>query len=248
MYKKLKIAIVIPAYNEERLIKPTIMGVPSYVDKIIPVDDGSTDGTIRVIKSIKDKRIDLIRHKRNKGLGNAIISGYKKALRGGFDAVVVVGGDNQMGLKELPKFLEPIYSGEADYTKGNRFLDKGWIRKMPLARKFGNILLSVIEKPATGYWNIFDMHDGYTVIDRKALSAVDWDDAWTGYAYNVDFLARLNVKNMKVKDIGRKAIYLKGERQSQIRILKYMLMAIPLILRTMIWRLDKKYFKGIFKL
>jgi glycosyltransferase involved in cell wall biosynthesis len=234
---------VIPAYNEEKLIKPTVEGVPDYIDSIIVIDDGSKDRTAEVVIGIRDERIRLIRHHKNLGLGSAIITGYKNALENGFDAAVVVGGDNQMDLSELPKFLEPIIMDNADYVKGNRFLNRSFL-KMPPARFMGNILLSAIEKPATGYWNIFDMHDGYTVINKKALKAVDWDNAWTGYAYNVDFLARLNIHRMKVKDIPRQAIYLKGERQSQIKTLRYMLMAIPLIIRTWVWRIEKKYLKA----
>ena len=242
MYKNLRTAIVIPVYNEEKLIKPTIVCVPDYVDKIIVVDDGSKDNSVNVINSINDKRLHLIKHRVNLGLGSAIITGYKFAIGQAFDAVIVVGGDNQMDLKELPKFLESIVNDETDYAKGNRFLN-GSYKKMPIRRLIGNILLSYIEKPVTGYWGLFDMHDGYTVINKRALNAVDWNDAWTGYAYNVDFLARLNAKNMRVKDIPREAIYLKGERQSQINTLKYVLMVIPLIMRTFFWRVQEKYLK-----
>jgi len=239
MYREKRISIVIPAYNEEKLIKPTIDGVPPYVDRIFVIDDGSTDNTVEVIKNIKDPRIELIQHEKNLGLGSALVTGYKHALKEEFNATIVVGGDNQMDLAELPKFLNPIVEDKADYTKGNRFLNSSF-KKMPMARLMGNILLSCIEKPATGYWNLFDMHDGYTVINKRALEAVDWDNAWTEYAYNVDFLARLNVKRMRVMDIPREAIYLKGERQSQIRTLQYMLMAMPLIIRTFLWRIKNK--------
>lgn len=242
MYNELKTVIVIPVYNEERLIADTIKGVPKYIDKIAVVDDGSTDSSIAVVKKIKDKRIHIISHKKNSGLGSAIVSGYKFAIANSFDIAVVVGGDNQMDLAELSYFLEPIANDEADYVKGNRFLNSSY-KKMPLRRLIGNIILSFIEKPATGYWNLFDMHDGYTAINKKALKAVDWDYVWKGYAYNVDFLARLNVKNMRVKDISREAIYLKGEKQSKIKILGYVSMAIPLIIKTFFWRLNQKYFK-----
>ncbi len=244
MYKKLTVSIVIPAYNEQKLIKDTILGVPKYVDKIIVVDDGSTDKTASIVKELKRKnrKIELIQHKVNKGLGSAIVTGYKKSIRGGYDAAVVVGGDNQMDLKELPTFLEPIVNDEADYVKGNRFLNKSY-KIMPFARLLGNIMLSITEKPATGYWKIFDTHDGYTVINKKALEHVDWDSAWKGYAYNVDFLARLNIAKMRVKDVPRRAIYLPGERQSQIKILRYIIMAMPLIIRTFLWRIKEKYLK-----
>jgi glycosyltransferase involved in cell wall biosynthesis len=241
----MKLAIVIPAYNEQRLIGPTIDGVPSYVDAIVTVNDGSKDNTSKILSdyATKDSRVQVINHPTNLGLGHALITGYKYCITKEYDAVIVVGGDNQMPLNELERFLDPIANDEADYTKGNRFLTGfGNIMKvMPKARIWGNVLLSTIEKPATGYWKIFDAHDGYTVINKRALKAVNWDKAWTDYAYNVDFLARLNVARMRVKDICRTPIYIKGERQSQIRTLRYMLMAIPLIVRTYLWRIYQRY-------
>jgi len=242
MYKNHKISLVVPAYNEQKLIKPTISHVPKCIDKIIVIDDGSKDNTVKVIKSVKDKRIKLIKHEKNKGLGAALVTGYKESIKQNVDIAVVVGGDNQMDLKEVEKFLDPIVKGEVDYTKGNRFLNDSF-KLMPFPRLLGNILLSSVEKFATGYWNLFDMHDGYTAINKKALKAVNWDEAWTKYAYNVDFLARLNVAKMKVKDVSRRAIYLKGERQSQIKTLRYMIMAIPLIVNCLVWRVQNKYLK-----
>jgi len=241
MYKKHKISLVVPAYNEQKLIKPTISHVPKCIDKIIVIDDGSSDNTAKVIKNVKDKRIKLIKHSENKGLGSALVTGYKESIKQNVDIAVVVGGDNQMDLKEVKKFLDPIVNGEADYTKGNRFLNDSF-KIMPFPRLIGNIFLSSVEKFATGYWGIFDMHDGYTAISKKALKVVNWDEAWTQYAYNVDFLARLNVAGMKVKDVSRRAIYLKGERQSQIKTFRYMIMAIPLIMNCFLWRIQKKYF------
>jgi len=241
MYKNHKVSLVVPAYNEQKLIKQTISKVPKCIDKIIVIDDGSTDNTVKVIKSVKDKRIKLIKHGENKGLGAALVTGYKESIKQNVDIAVVVGGDNQMNLKEVEKFLDPIVNREADYTKGNRFLNDSF-KIMPFPRLLGNILLSSIEKFATGYWNIFDMHDGYTAINKKALKAVNWDEAWTKYAYNVDFLARLNAAKMRVKDVSRMAIYIKGERQSQIKTLRYIIMAIPLIVNCFLWRIQKKYF------
>lgn len=242
MINEKKIAIVIPAHDEEKLIKPTILGVPKYVDKIIVIDDGSKDKTYDTICGIQDARIEVIKHKVNKGLGSALVSGYTKTLEENFDIVITVGGDNQMDLKELPLFIAPIMKDEADYVKGNRFLNESW-KKMPLARLFGNTFLSAIEKFATGYWRVFDTHDGYTVMNKKALKAVNWEELWTGYGYNADILCRLNIAGLRVKDVSRTAIYLKGARQTQIRTALYIGMVIPLIIKMYIWRIKNKYFK-----
>lgn len=249
MYKGKKISLVIPAYNEEKLIKPTLEHIPSSIDHIYVIDDASTDNMASVVSSLakKDKRIDLVQHKTNLGVGAGIISGYKKTVEEGYDVAVVIGGDYQMDLEDLPSFLEPLVNGEADYTKGNRFLYAGKEKilakpdVMPLKRLFGNSLLSSIVKLASGYYRIFDTQDGYTAITSDAIKRVDWDKAYKGYGYPGDFLIVFNAYGLKVKDVPRRAIYLKGERQSQIKIFKYILRVYPLYTKKFLWRLWTKY-------
>ena len=110
MYKKNKVALVVPAYNEQRLIGPTIERVPRLFDKVYVVDDGSKDKTSEIVKkhSKRDRRIELVLHGTNKGVGQAIITGYERCLKENFDVAVVVGGDNQMPLEEVASFLDPI--------------------------------------------------------------------------------------------------------------------------------------------
>ncbi|MBW2989492.1 glycosyltransferase family 2 protein [Candidatus Woesearchaeota archaeon] len=245
MYKSLKISLVIPAYNEEKLIRPTLENIPKTIDKVYVVDDGSKDKTADVVKemAVKDKRIELISHEKNSGVGAAIITGYKRSSKDNFDVAVVIGGDNQMDLKDLPNFLEPIYQGKADYTKGNRFLSGGTAYTvMPKHRFFGNSVLSLMTKVASGYWNIFDTQDGYTAMTKDAIDSVDWDKAWKGYGYVSDFLVLFNVHNLRVKDVPRRAIYLEGERQSQINILRYILKVGPRLVKEFFWRITTKYF------
>jgi glycosyltransferase involved in cell wall biosynthesis len=239
MYKGMSVSLVIPAYNEEKLIKPTLMGVPDVVDRIYVIDDCSTDETSRIVQGVEDDRVVLIRHRENQGPGGAIITGYKMSAKDNIDIAVVVGGDNQMGLEEIENFLEPIHRGEADYVKGNRFLLS--LKDMPGHRLFGNSVLSMMTKIASGYWKVFDTQDGYTAINRKAIEAVDWDSAWKGYGYVSDFLVRLNVHNFRVKDVPRKAVYLPNERQSQINIGRYVFKVLPMLISGFFWRLKEKY-------
>ncbi|MBU2637743.1 MAG: glycosyltransferase family 2 protein [Nanoarchaeota archaeon] len=244
MYKGKKIALVIPAYNEEKLIKPTLEHVPKTVDKVYVVDDASKDNMANVIRGIakKDRRIELIQHKVNHGVGAGIIDGYKKAVDDNYDIAVVIGGDYQMDLAELPRFLEPLINGEADYTKGNRFIYASGIPDvMPFKRVLGNSLLSLIVKLSSGYYRIFDTQDGYTAITADAIKRIDWRRAYKGYGYPGDFLILFNAYGIRVKDVPRKAIYLKGERQSQIKILKYIVKVAPRYTRKFFWRLWTKY-------
>ena len=122
MYRDKRISLVIPAYNEEKLIKPTLEQIPEIIDRIYVIDDCSPDDQCQVIMECakKDERIVLIKHKENQGPGGAIITGYIKSSQDGFDIAVVAGGDFQMPLNEVENLLNPIIDGQADYAKGNK--------------------------------------------------------------------------------------------------------------------------------
>jgi len=244
MYRDKKIALVIPAYNESKLIGSTLAGVPSLIDCIFVVDDASTDrmGEIVRIQAERDKRVKLLRHDKNEGPGQAIITGYLNASQEGFDIVVVIGGDNQMALDEVTNFLDPLIDDKADYVKGNRFFmwDKTRAR-MPKIRIFGNIIITALTKMASGYYKVMDVVDGYTAITKRAIDLVDWNIAWKRYGYPMDFLIRLNAYGLRVKDVPRTPIYLSGERQSQIKGLGYALRVSPMLIRGFFWRLFFKY-------
>ncbi len=246
MYRKKKIALVVPAYNEERLIGPTIDGAPRLIDRIYVVDDKSPDRQNEVIlgRAKKDKRVTLLKHEVNQGCGGSIITGYLQASKDGYDVIVVVGGDNQMPLNEVTNLLDPIIDGKADYTKGNRFMlgqFEKTIKKMPRIRFYGNWIITALGKIATGYYKVSDIVDGYTAISKRAVDTINWEKAWRKYSYNIDFLARLNAYGFKMMDVPRTAIYLEGERQSQIKGLNYALKNAPMYLRMFFWRLNFKY-------
>jgi len=244
MYRGKKIALVIPAYNESKLIKPTLEHVPECIDKIYVVDDASTDSMPEVVRELakKDSRIGLLQHTRNQGPGQAIITGYLQSSAEGNDITVVIGGDYQMPLEEVGNFLDPLIDGQADYTKGNRFLLWASTReRMPRIRILGNIIITALTKIASGYYKVMDVVDGYTAITKKAIDLVDWSIAWKKYGYPMDFLIRLNAYGFRVKDIPRTAIYLKGERQSQIKGLGYALRVSPMLIRGFFWRMFFKY-------
>jgi len=157
---------------------------------------------------------------------------------------VVVGGDFQMDLAEVQAFLDPLVDGKADYVKGNRFLlaQIGHsLNHMPRTRFFANWLITAITKISSGYFKVYDVVDGYTATTRKVIDAIDWSKVWRGYGYPMNFLIRLNGYGFRVLDVPRKAIYLPGERQSQIKGLRYALRVTPMLLRGFFWRLHFKY-------
>ena len=241
MYREHKIGVVVPAYNEEMLIGETLNNIPAYVDKIYVVDDGSTDKTVEVVREFaeNDGRIILIRHEENKGVGAAIVSGYKKALEDGMDIVAVMAGDNQMDPAFLPSLLDPIIEGKADYAKGNRLLSPEYRRGMSKWRFFGNSILTFLTKMASGYWQLMDPQNGYTAISGQALERINLDLIYPWYGYCNDLLVKLNVYGFRVVDVPHPARY--GKEKSKIRYSKYIPKVSWLLLKDFFWRLKMKY-------
>ena len=244
MYRGKKISLVIPAYNEERLIGPTLETVPDLIDAVLVVDDFSSDRTTSIVaeKGLADDRIRLLKHEENRGVGQSIITGYLESSKLEHDVAVVVGGDNQMPMEQIGDLLDPIIDGRADYTKGNRFMmPEVGLEDMPWTRFFPNALISIMTKVASGYYKVYDVVDGFTAITKRAIELIDWNKAWKGYGYPMDFLVRLNAYGLKVLDVPRRAIYLAGERQSQIKGGRYALGVAPMLVRGFFWRLFSKY-------
>lgn len=247
VYREKKISITIPAYNEERLIIPTLMGIPEYVDKIFVIDDGSEDSTPELVQELKDSRIILIKLKENRGVGNAIKLGYFESLKYDIDIVAVVGGDHQFDLEQLHLLLDPIVDDEADYTKGNRFLVDAK-EVMPNKRYFGNIILSILTRMASGKHDIFDTQDGFTAISKKVIKTVNWDIFWDGYGYVSDFIIKIAAYGFRVKDIPRRSIYLENEKQSKIVVSNYIKNNFFMILKGWWWRItNRKMIKNQLK-
>lgn len=240
-YRDRKIAVVIPAFNEELLIGDTLRSIPDYVDKIYVIDDCSRDRTAELVHEFerKDTRINCIRHEKNKGVGAAIITGYKNALKEGMNIMAVMAGDNQMDPKYLPDLLDPIVEGKADYTKGNRLMNAQFRKGMSAWRSFGNIILTFLTKMASGYWHLMDPQNGYTAISKRALERINPDAIYPWYGYCNDLLVKLNAFGFKTNDVIMPARY--GKEKSKIRYPRYMLKLSLLLLSDFFWRLKMKY-------
>jgi len=234
-FDKLKIKVVVPAHNEERLIGRVIKGMPPFVDKIIIVDDGSEDGTARCAEESGDDRVFLLRHPLRQGVGAAIVSGYRRALSRGADIVVVMGGDAQMDPRDLPSLLAPLIAGRADYTKGNRLLNPGLYKSMPRLRRFGNRLLSFLTRLAVRNGNIGDSQCGYTAITAAALQKLLQLPLCRGYGYPNEILCNLRILGMRIEDVPVRAVY--GDEKSGIRIPLYALKMSFILTRCFFRRL-----------
>lgn len=242
MYKGKKICVVVPAYNEESQIGKVIETMPDFVDKIVVVDDCSSDKTPDVVLEYreKDARVILLRNEVNQGVGGAIANGYKWARDNDMDVAVVMAGDGQMDPDDLPGLLDPVVSGEVDYSKGNRLASGEAFQLIPKVRFFGNAILSLLTKIASGYWHVVDSQTGYTAINKKALHTIDWDKMYKRYGQPNDLLIRLNIEGFKVRDVPIKPVYNVGEK-SGIKIYK-VIFSIAFLLFKGFWRrLFQKY-------
>lgn len=242
MYKNKEIVVVVPAYNEETQIKRVIETMPGYVDSIVVVNDCSTDKTAATVVSLQAEfsSVVLINHEVNQGVGGAIATGYKWARDKNADVAVVMAGDGQMDPSDLPAILDPIVEGMADYSKGNRLTTGEAFKQIPKVRYFGNSILTMLTKIASGYWHVTDSQTGYTAINKKALQSLDWDDMYKRYGQPNDLLVKLNVYNFKVVDVPIRPVYNIGEK-SGIRIQRVIFSMSWLLFKLYCWRMKEKY-------
>jgi len=240
-YRGKTIAIVMPAYNEESLIGDALAGIPAFVSRIYVVNDCSTDRTQEILEQLPadNSSIVPIRHEVNRGVGAAIVTGYKRALEDRMDIVAVMAGDNQMDPTFLPDLLDPIVDELSDYTMGNRLVNPDYRRGMSTWRFAGNSILTLLTKIASGYWKMVDPQNGYTAISFRALSRLNLDDVYPRYGYCNDLLIKLNVNGFRVTNVPHPARY--GREQSGIRYSPYILSVSRLLVRGFLWRLKMKY-------
>jgi glycosyltransferase involved in cell wall biosynthesis len=234
------VAVVVPAHDEEALIGTTLGGIPGFVDRVVVVDDGSKDATAERARTFGDDRVEVVAHERNRGVGAAIVTGYRRALEHGADVVCVMAADNQMDPGDLATLVQPVARGELDYAKANRlFSGQAW-ELIPRTRYLGNAVLSLLTKVASGYWHVADSQSGYTAIAGPMLAQLDLDRVYTGYGFPNDLLVHLNVWNARVRDFSSRPVYGVGER-SGIRYRSVVPRISWLLLRGFFWRLREKY-------
>ena len=219
----LKIAVVIPCYKVSQSLKSLLKDIGSEVTSIYCVDDNCPEESWKVAESIanKDSRIRIIRKRRNGGVGAAVISGYKAALKDNAEIIVKIDGDGQMAPQLIPNFIKPIYEGRADFIKGNRFYDLKSVSGMPFVRIFGNSILSFINKFSSGYWNLFDPNNGFIAIHAKVLRLVPMEKLNKRFFFEADMLFRLSTIRAVVKDIPMDSVY--GDEKSNLSTLNIFL-------------------------
>jgi dolichol-phosphate mannosyltransferase len=212
-----KIAAVVPCFRVSSFVTEVVRRAVQFVDVVYVVDDCCPEGSGRVVQSaFSSAKVVVLFNDKNRGVGGAVIAGYKQALADGCDIVVKVDGDGQMAPELIRRFVKPIVDGRADYTKGNRFYNINDLEEMPRLRLFGNAMLSFVSKFSSGYWDVMDPTNGFTAIHRIALSRLPLEKLAERYFFESDMLFRLYLEGAVVCDIPMRASY--GEEASNLNI------------------------------
>jgi glycosyltransferase involved in cell wall biosynthesis len=245
MFEGRRVIVVVPAHNEEKLLGSVLDTMPALVDRIVVVDDASSDRTEEVLCGAAGRmgeRLKVIRHKKNGGVGAAITTGYKAALADGPEpsVVAVMAGDAQMDPADLPRLLTPLVRDQADYAKGNRlFTGEAW-KIIPRHRYLGNAVLSLLTKIASGYWHVADSQSGYTAITSEALGLLHLDRLFKRYGFPNHLLVELNNYDLRVRDVPIRPVYDVGE-VSGIRMHRVIPSLSWLLVKCYFWRMKEKY-------
>jgi len=208
-FESLKLFVVIPAYQCEKTIETVISRIPKFISKIVVVDDKSPDNLIDIINRFKkvDKRLVLLSHQTNQGVGAATLTGYKYSLENGADYIIKMDSDDQMDPEYIIPLIKPLIDHQADYVKGNRYLYLKQISKMPFIRRIGNFVLSILAKMASGYWNVFDFTNGFTAINSRIIKFLDFSKIDKRYFFENSLLVELGLEKACVMDIYVPVIY-----------------------------------------
>ncbi len=241
------IAVVIPSYRVKDHILDVIAAVGPECDRIYVVDDGCPEGSGELVEAeCRDRRVRVLYNETNLGVGGATLKGYEAALADGARAIVKLDGDGQMDPRMIPRLVDPILEGEADYVKGNRFFDLEGLKSMPRVRLAGNAALSFASKLASGYWNLFDPTNGFTAIHgavARELSRQKVDRRWF---FESDMLYHLGTLRAVIRDIPMAASY--GDERSSLVVRKVVLVFASRHLANLVRRIFYGYFLRDFNI
>jgi glycosyltransferase involved in cell wall biosynthesis len=229
MWRDAKVAVIVPAYQEERIIERMLAKVPAYVDRIYVVDDASKDGTAARVAARGDARVTLVRHSENRGVGAAVSTGYASALADHCDVLAVMAADDQMDPEDLPLLLGPVVAGDADYAKGNRLVHPD-VARMPRRRRLGTLVLSALTRRVTAL-DVDDCQCGFTVLSAAAARRLPLSELWPRYGYPNDLLGMLAEARCQVAEAPVRPVY--ADEDSGLRPYHMFVIALVIVRR---WR------------
>lgn len=235
-----RVFIVVPAWDEAPRIARVLRTMPPWAHRIFVVDDASTDRTVAEAEGVGDRRVEVLRHRVNAGVGAAIVTGYRRALAvagSPDDAFVVMAGDGQMDPRDLPAIVEPVVRGAADYVKGTRLRDRASAARMPPARRWAGVAFSWATSLAIGT-RISDSQCGYTSISRGACARLDLGRLWPRYGYPNDLLGMLSEQRLRIVEVPVRAVY--ADEVSRLKP-RHVPVVAALVARTGVRRLRRSW-------
>jgi glycosyltransferase involved in cell wall biosynthesis len=235
-----RIGVVIPAYRVADKVETVIRGIPSWIASIIVVDDQSPDDTAARVERVGDRRVTLLRHERNQGVGGAMATGFAEAIRQGLDIAVKMDGDDQMDPEMLPEILAPLLDHEADMVKCNRYASLGHVEQMPTIRLVGNAGLTFLVKMASGYWNNFDPANGYLALRTDVLRRLDLGRLPRRYYFESGLLVEMGILRAVVADVPASARY--GDEISSLSVTRTLFEFPPRLFAGLVRRILWRYF------
>lgn len=197
---KLDIALVIPAYNEEKNIKDVLLEVVPLVNEVIVVDDGSRDHTSEIARECG---ATLLRHVTNRGQGAALRTGTHYAESRGHGLIVHFDADGQFRKEDLPAIIAPLMSGESDIVFGSRFLNHQ--TKMPFIKKNLIMPLARLVNQALFGIKLTDPQSGYRGFTLGAARQLEWRQ--DGMAHCTEILALAHKNKLRIKEVPITIIY-----------------------------------------
>ena len=184
-----------PMYNEEETIGTVVTMALRHVDAVICIDDGSSDSSARIAEKCG---AIVIRHRVNRGYGGALKSLFIKAKEINADALVVLDSDGQHETSDIPNLLEPILSGQADFTIGSRFINGGGGTDMPAYRRLGIKVITAASNLSSDL-GIKDTQSGFRAFSRSAIERLRFDSE--GMELSLEMLEDAHDKNLTIQEV-----------------------------------------------
>jgi glycosyltransferase involved in cell wall biosynthesis len=196
---KLKVVVVMPAYNAAKTLRMTYADLPQdVVDLVILVDDGSSDETLKVARELG---LELFVHNRNYGYGANQKTCYREAIKAGADIVVMVHPDYQYDPTLLPEIIRPIEAGDADVVLGSRLMGQSALKQgMPWWKYISNRFLTKCENLVFGL-RLSEYHTGYRAYRREVLEAVNLEMNSDGFIFDQEIMAQFVALNLRISEV-----------------------------------------------
>ena len=226
-----RVVVVMPAYKAARTLERTVSAIPrEWVDEIVLVDDNSPDGTLQVARGLDIKVLSL---PHNVGYGGNQKTCYLQALQERADAVVMLHPDGQYEPEIIPRMVEPILRGEADFVMGSR-MAAAREGGMPLWKRVGNRALTAMENRIVGT-TLSELHSGYRAFSRQLLEGVPFLRNSDDFVFDSEMLMQASYFGYRIVEVPARSRYFADAssvdlRQSVIYGVKTLWVALRLVL------------------